>query len=70
MLVIPGTTIHWAARAVESRETRYAEAWCGERLLPGTVLNVGRCAPLFRLPGLGYQAEFRDGPLPMALRTP
>lgn len=131
MLVIPGTTIHLAARAIESRGTRYPEAWFGEvvtvqldgildvtrlaerpggllgewfalgdgpadpasfarrhaipprgnadfprlhhrriwRLLPGTVLNVGRCAPLFRLPGLGYQAEFVDGPLPMALRT-
>jgi hypothetical protein len=39
------------------------------RLLPGTVLNVGRCAPLFRLPGLGYQAEVVEGPLPIALRT-
>jgi hypothetical protein len=131
MLFIPGTNIPLPARAVESRATRYLEAWFGEvitvqldgtldvtrlaerpggvmgewfalrdgatdpasfarrhaipprgnaelprlqhrlawRLLPGTVLNVGRCAPLFQLPGLGYQAEFVDGPLPMALRT-
>jgi hypothetical protein len=123
--------IRLPARAVESRKTRYAEAWFGEvmtvqldstldvtrraahpggllgewfalgdgptdpasfarrhaipprrnaelprlqyrliwRLLPGTVLNVGRCSPLFQLPGLGYQAEFLDGPLPMALRS-
>ncbi len=131
MLVIPSTNIQLPGRAVESRGTRYQEAWVGEvitvqldgtldvtrraerpggalgdwfalgdgpndpasfarryaipprgnaplpklqhrlvwRLLPGTVLNVGRCAPLFRLPGLGYQAEFLEGPLPMPLRT-
>jgi len=131
MLLIPGTSFRLPARAVESRGTRYPQAWFGEvitaqldgtldvtrlaerpggvlgewfalgagptdpasfarrhaipprgnaelprlqhrlvwRLLPGTVLNVGRCAPLFRLPGLGYQAEFVDGPLPIALRT-
>ena len=131
MLLIPGTKIRLPARAVESRATRYPQAWFGEvitakldgtldvirlaerpggvlgewfalgdgptdpasfarrhaipprgnaelprlphslvwRLLPGTVLNLGRCAPLFRLPGLGYQAEFVDGPLPMALRN-
>jgi hypothetical protein len=33
-------------------------------LRPGTVLNVGLCAPLFRQPGGGLQAEFLDGPLP------
>jgi hypothetical protein len=39
------------------------------RLLPGTILNVGRCAPLFQMTGLGYQAEFLEGPLPAAVRT-
>ncbi len=43
---------------------RHGAVW---RLQPGSVLNVGRCAPLFRLPGLGYQAEFLDGPLPRPL---
>jgi hypothetical protein len=33
-------------------------------LRPGTVLNVGRCAPLFEQPGGGFQAEFLAGPLP------
>jgi hypothetical protein len=27
-------------------------------------LNVGQCAPLFDRPGLAFQAEFLDGPLP------
>jgi hypothetical protein len=39
------------------------------QLQPGTILNVGRCAPLFGLPGSGCQAEFLDGPLPRAIRT-
>ena len=34
--------------------------------LPGTILNVGTCNPLFDRPGMGYQAEFLDGPLPSA----
>lgn len=33
-------------------------------LLPGTILNVGRCARLFTQPGGGEQAEFLEGPLP------
>ncbi len=33
-------------------------------LLPGTVLNVGRCSPLFGHEGRGEQAELIDGPTP------
>jgi hypothetical protein len=34
-------------------------------LQPGTMANVGVCAPLFRQPGGGVQAEFLGGPLPI-----
>ena len=34
------------------------------RLLAGTVLNVGRCGPLFGRPGGAEQAEFISGPDP------
>lgn len=34
-------------------------------LQPGTIVNVGTCGPLFRLPGGGLQAEFLEGPLPI-----
>ncbi len=34
------------------------------RLQPGTLLNVGRCAPYFGAAGGGFQAEFLGGPLP------
>jgi hypothetical protein len=33
--------------------------------LPGTVLNVGLCGPLFGRPGGAEQAEFVDGPDPL-----
>jgi hypothetical protein len=42
-------------------------AWA--TLLPGAVLNVGRCGPLFNLPGGGEQAEFLEGPLPLLQPT-
>ena len=49
-----------------ARLTHYA-VW---RLPPGTVLNVGRCGPLFHMPGLGFQAEFIEGPyLPVLIRA-
>lgn len=129
MIFVPDSQIQLPASAIESRPTRYPDAWVGHvltvelyslldvtrhaerpngllgdwfaldaapgdpaeiaaryaipargnavapelahrivwRLLPGTLLNVGRCAPLFGLPGLGFQAEFLDGPLPVPL---
>ena len=39
------------------------------RMLPGTVLNVGRCSPLFGGEGGGVQAEWLDGPMPSAWMT-
>ena len=44
---------------------KHAASW---ELQRGTILNVGRCAPLFGHPGGGYQAEFLDGSLP-AIRS-
>jgi len=63
MLVIPGTTIHLAARAIESRGTRYPEAWFGEVVtvqLDG-ILDVTRLA---ERPGglLGEWFALGDGP--------
>jgi hypothetical protein len=48
------------SRALPARFTQIAWA----TLLPGAVLNVGRCGPLFGLPGGGEQAEYLGGPLP------
>jgi hypothetical protein len=49
-----------ASRALPSHFTQIAWA----TLLPGAVLNVGRCSPLFDLQGGGEQAEFLEGPPP------
>ena len=49
-----------ASRALPAHFTEIAWA----TLLNGTLLNVGRCGPLFRLPGGGEQAEFVEGPAP------
>jgi hypothetical protein len=49
-----------ASRALPAHFTRIAVA----TLEPGTVLNVGTCAPLFGHPGGSEQAEFVDGPAP------
>jgi hypothetical protein len=49
-----------ASRALPSHFTQIAWA----TLLPGTVVNVGCCGPLFGLRGGGEQAEFLEGPPP------
>ena len=36
---------------------------------PGTVLNVGQCSPLFGGAGMGYQAEYLEGPLPRVVAS-
>lgn len=46
--------------------THYA-VW---KLPPGAILNVGRCAPKFYMPGLGLQVEVVDLPsLPVLVRS-
>jgi hypothetical protein len=50
-----------ASRALPGHFTEIALA----TIQAGTVLNIGRCAPLFSLPGGGGQIEFVDGPLPI-----
>ena len=53
------------SRSLPSHFTQIAWA----TLLPGAVLNVGRCSPLFGLQGGGEQAEFLEGPPPRLLPT-
>ena len=49
-----------ASRALPSHFTDVAWA-----ILPkDSVINIGRCAPLFKMPGGGEQAEWREGPPP------
>jgi hypothetical protein len=54
-----------SSRALPGQFTQIAWA----TLLNGTLLNVGRCGPLFRLPGGGEQAEFLEGPAPQLRPT-
>jgi len=49
------------ARALPANFTHISLA----SLLPGTVLNVGRCGPLFGKRGGGEQAEYLEGPAPV-----
>lgn len=50
-----------AARALPAHFTDIAIA----TLAPGTILNIGRCGPLFGMPGGGEQVEFVEGPDPV-----
>ena len=52
------------SRALPADFTRVAAC----TLRTGTVLNVGRCSPLFGHQGGGEQAEYVDGPAPI-IRT-
>ncbi len=53
-------------RTARGRASFFTEARFVD-LLPGTILNVGRAAPLFGHHGRGEQAQFLEGPPPLVV---
>jgi hypothetical protein len=56
--VIQTSTQIVTGRALPGLFSRVAEAI----LLPGCVMNIGQCSPLFGFPGGGWQAEYVERP--------
>jgi hypothetical protein len=69
--ILIGDGVHTSSQVVQGRALPGLFTHVsGVEVLPGTVLNIGTCGPLFGQPGGGWQAEHVSGPWPRFSHLP